>query len=277
MIAPKTGSSSNSTEIDSVINPLHFRRTLWLTFLLPVVSITTLVFILSLLTSHLFSQADWTNHTDQVVNQAYLCPPLIVDMETGLRGFEATKDGSFGSRQCGRPRAPKEFELSVLVGDNESQTKRVRELQSKFAGWKSFATNMLSITTSGNLPQATPENMRGKALMDSIRSAFSDFVESERKLRRLRSDDVERLKKEFLIARIGLGIPIAVALGWFLRKKVFQMAREYNLIIGAVQAQRELLQVTLSSVGDAVITTDVEGKVTALESGRGVNDGLDYQ
>ena len=103
-------------------------------------------------------------------------------METGLRGFEATKDGSFlDPYNAADQRIAKEFDLlSVLVGDNESQTKRVRELQSKFAGWKSFATNMLSITTSGNLPQATPENMRGKALMDSIRSAFSDFVESER-------------------------------------------------------------------------------------------------
>lgn len=220
---------------------------------------------MSLLTSHLFLQADWTNHTDQVVSQAYLCQQLIVDMETGLRGFEATKDRRFlEPYNAANLRIEKEFDLlSVLVRDNESQTQRVGEVQSKFAEWKSFATNMLSIT-AGNLSQPTPANIRGKVLMDSIRSAFSDFVEGEKHLRQSRSEAVERLKKNFLLARIGLGIPIAVALGWFLRKKLFQMATEYNLIVSSVQAQKELLQVTLNSIGDAVITTDVEGKVTAL-------------
>jgi CHASE3 domain sensor protein len=79
--------------------------------------------LLSWLASHLFDVASRVDHTDQVLAQALNSERLVVDLETGLRGFQITGDKQVLETYIqSDPLASAELnKLDQLVSDNPAQ------------------------------------------------------------------------------------------------------------------------------------------------------------
>ncbi len=85
--------------------------------------------------------ADWVSHTHQVISKAHRIEKLLVDMETGQRGFLIT-----GTEQFLEPydEGVKAYEttmadLKLLVSDNPAQVERLNQIETLVAKWQNIA------------------------------------------------------------------------------------------------------------------------------------------
>ncbi|PYS92537.1 MAG: hypothetical protein DMF64_08570 [Acidobacteria bacterium] len=77
------------------IDQASFNRRLLLAVLLPLIVMLVLAGILLWQVHHLLSVTQRVDHTDQVIARAHRTEKLLVDSETGLRGYLLTSDPSF--------------------------------------------------------------------------------------------------------------------------------------------------------------------------------------
>lgn len=82
----------------------------------------------------------WVEHTDQAIAQANHTQKLLVDMETGLRGYLVTGNQNFLKpyRQASSSIEPAFNDFSRLIRDNPSQQQRLTKLRSHYQDWHRF-------------------------------------------------------------------------------------------------------------------------------------------
>src|SRR3569832_126235 len=117
----------------SQISKTNFRHRLALALALPLVLMSLLAVILIGQISHLTSVMLWVEHSDQVIAQANYTQKLLVDMETGLRGYLVTGNSEFLEpyEQARLAIAPAFDQLSRLISDNPPQLQRLKKKQTK--------------------------------------------------------------------------------------------------------------------------------------------------
>src|SRR3954451_1494161 len=72
-----------------------FRRSLGLAVVMPLLLMAALAGALLWDVSQLLSTARWVDHTDEVIGQAHYAQSLLLDMETGVRGYLVTGSKPF--------------------------------------------------------------------------------------------------------------------------------------------------------------------------------------
>lgn len=144
------------------------------------------------------------------------------------------------------------------------QVEAVRGLRRQIDGWRAFADETLRRRRDGTGFDETAFNARGKQLMDSVRAHLSAMEDREQQLRLARARALGWIRRGVfggvLLAIFILGPGGAVFLRRFLRRTT----RTYQESTEEAQRQAEQMRVTLRSIGDAVIATDAEGRVTFL-------------
>src|SRR6187200_3398824 len=114
-----------------------FRRMLTRAIVLPLILMSTLTGALLWQISHLLSVTRWVDHADRVIAQAQHTQKLLLDMETGLRGYLITGNQDFiEPYKDGTALIGSSFEtLSRLISDNPAQLRCLNELRSYYAEW----------------------------------------------------------------------------------------------------------------------------------------------
>lgn len=248
-----------------------FRRTLTRAIVYPLglLIAVTAVFLWQL--NSILQITQRVEHSNVIITQASVILNLMVDMETGLRGYWITNDAQFLD-PYEEAQAKLESELArlrALVADNDSQTQNLNQIVERIANWRQYAANSLASKTDGQGYTSATWQRIGKEIMDGIREQLATFVEGEDQLRTERIHNAQSTSQFIIIMVIlsGLvagGILAVMAQGWLL-----QLSRTYEraLITSSQQAeeistQREWLRGVLSSIGEAVIATDMDGTVT---------------
>ncbi len=77
------------------LSPTTFRKQLARSILLPLFLLVALALVFLGLIVYLLSTVAWVNHTDQVIARAHGLLKLLVDGETGMRGYLITGDPEF--------------------------------------------------------------------------------------------------------------------------------------------------------------------------------------
>ncbi|MBK9711471.1 MAG: CHASE3 domain-containing protein [Kouleothrix sp.] len=253
----------------------QFRRIIARTIVLPLLVMLLLTGGLLAQTQVLLSATGWVDHTDRVIAKANEVQRLLIDLETGVRGYLLTGNASFLEPYTDAQRSIDAAlaELAQLVQDNPAQEQQLRGIRDDYGAWYGDAQALLALHDAGGAYQAVEANLRGKQLMDTLRGHLAAFISTEQDLRDTRSRAVQGTAR----LMISGGIVVLVVLGGLLafvsRRQVLLVAQTYQDALAAVQAQAVALQaseerfrVTLASLGDAVIATDVEGQVTFLNS-----------
>jgi PAS domain S-box-containing protein len=234
-----------------------FKSLLRRVIVVPIVVTAALAGLLLWETFDLNRSLEWVDHTDQILDQSGHLLMLLVDMESGTRGYIATGDESFlYSYLEGTKRSASEFEaLNHLLDDNPPQQQRLKEIRAGYEGWEGYANRIIALRRAGKADPTLYENRQGKRNMDALRAQISEFQGMEAALR------VERVKAAhhrwiFMVTScllLGLGSGIFLAL--FTRYHVEKLGTK-------LLQSEERWTATLGSIGEAVIATDSEARVT---------------
>jgi PAS domain S-box-containing protein len=253
------------------VDPRQYNRLLVRLFALPVLSLAILALVLGLGLQDVQRSARMVDHSDLIISHANHLFKLMVDEETGLRGYLLTKDPVFLQpfHEADRQLDPEFAVLANLVRQRPDQVSRLRSLQATQRDWELNAYEEIK-----NPPPAseTEARMLGrKQDMDQLRAQTEDLIHAEEVLRVSRAAVANRIGRSTMFGLIALAALVAVFLVWETRRLFHQLAVLYNRQIAEIKsgaaesyAREQWLNTTIRSIGDAVIACDANGDISFM-------------
>ena len=212
--------------------------------------------------------------SDETISQLTLTEKLIIDEETGLRGYQTTGDPEFLSPYTSaKPQVdPALQRLEDSVALNPTQIPRVRDLRQTHSAWlQGFAEPLVSTIQAGGTTTDIGLNLQGKSRMDDIRHRIESIRVGAEQKRQERLDNWRAQTRVTVLALIFLTIAIGLGIGLFVRKQLRTVSISYQRALDHLRryaddiyASEQRLRITLSSIGDGVIVCSVDGKVEML-------------
>jgi PAS domain S-box-containing protein len=236
-----------------------FKSLLRRVIVVPMVATAALAGLLLWETFDLNKSLQWVDHTDQVLDQSGHLLMLLVDMESGTRGYIATGDDTFLHPYLeGRKRFDSEFKaLYRLAADNPPQQQRLNDFDVGYGEWEEYASRIIALRRAGKADTTLYENQQGKRRMDALREQISEFQSVEEGLRIGRVQAAHLRWTLMVTSCLGLGLGFGVFLALFTRYNVEKLGSK-------LLQSEERWTATLGSIGEAVIATDSEGRITFL-------------
>ena len=208
----------------------------------------------------------WVDHTDQVIGQSRRLLKLLVDMETGLRGYLVTGNDVFlQPYQEASKAVDSEYEaLYRLVADNPPQQTRMERLHDSFHHWQSYAEQMIALRRAGGAYADLKVNLAGKREMDDVRDQIAGFQDVEEHLREERTRTAHRNWRLVAASCILLGLGVGSGLAVFTLRRMQAIAASFEESLSTLAESERRWVTTLASIGDAVLATDASGRITFM-------------
>ena len=213
------------------------------------------------------------NRSDKVTAQVIDLQKLILDQETGVRGYELTHDPEMlAPYNAGTVPIQNEFaELGKLLAGNDLQLQRLAILSDRYQIWLGLTQRILS--KDGSLTTGTEVYKQGQQMMNGIRDTVNAMLHDEDLRRRILSAEAPDLRHRVFIAILSASLCIGLAVALFTRQRLRTVSRSYNATLDALEERsrevhesRQWFQTTLESIGDAVIACDIAGNVEFLNA-----------
>jgi PAS domain S-box-containing protein len=215
----------------------------------------------------LYREGLWVSHTHDVIETLQSVVNAVVQAETAQRGYILTGETGFLTLYKGSllPLEDDLSHLAYLTVDNPIQQSRIPALRSAVDNRLKTLDENLNINsdkteTSG---KRTLRLGRGQMQMEILKTLVAEMIRSERALLHNRANHTQRIYATALAScLLGSAICLAAlfALLWIIR--TYWQARDKTTSM--IFEERELFRITLASIADAVITTDITGLVTFL-------------
>ncbi|MDB6167801.1 MAG: domain S-box [Verrucomicrobia bacterium] len=222
------------------------------------------IVVLVAVVAFLYRSAGWVDHSDRVISEAYQMEKLATTMQNGFRGYRLAGDPRelepFSAARAAI--APRMRELEALTVDNPSQVRALEELRAQIDACLRVIDGELEGIGTGRREVRDAGFMRLTApLFRAIQTTLDQMIFREEMLRNVRERNLERLviAVALLFAFAALaGVPLLAS---WLRRELRGVTKAYQDALIAAERRAGELQVTLRSIGDAVIATDAEGRV----------------
>ncbi len=211
--------------------------------------------------------ATWVDQTDQVIAAATNADKLMFAMQSGFRGYRLSDDERLlepyrdGRAEIG----PKIDELAARVEDNPGQAATIRQFRVDLAAWLQFLDEQFAAIRTRQTQGTNPAFLsRGGPLFDRAESHLKKVIGVEERLRSARVSNLDRVVAAvailFSVAAL-VGVPFLV---FWLQRLLRKTSRIYHASLAEAVHRAGELQVTLQSIGDAVVATDALGRVEFL-------------
>jgi PAS domain S-box-containing protein len=209
----------------------------------------------------------WLLHSRLVLFQLQQVESELKDAETGQRGFLYTSDPKYLApyRTAISQVEPDIDKLAQLTADNPHQEARIPALRSLSHAKLAELAQTISLFQSGRMDEAGELVLSDKGLfiMNDTRQLITQMNQEEDSIEHARTASYIR-SVQVMSASIYLASCLAafglIALGWYILREMD--LREKHAL--EIRAREEWFRTTLTSIGDAVIATDQNGKVTFL-------------
>jgi PAS domain S-box-containing protein len=248
-----------------------YNRLLFRLFALPVAALAFLALILGYGLQRVEESASAVDRADVILLHANRLTKLILDEETGLRGFLLTRNPVFlEPLHSADLQIEPEFDTLLNLVHRPELVERLRHLQQGHKQWELEAYHEIEA-----FPQdtATLEQhlLQRKQDMDILRAQmddFQNFVTGRRAERSAENILVNRNARIILVLAVAL---IAGLLAWETRR-IFriltsafnQQIREIKQRVDESYAREQWLNTTIRSIGDAVIACDTDGNIVFM-------------
>ncbi len=250
-----------------ILNEVAFRHTLRRATLTLLVALVVPLIVSLGLVGFLSRSAHWVDHTDRVIAAANAAEKFLVTMQSGFRGYRLMKDPRLLIPYATARDAlePQLLELTQLVSDNPRQRERVAQFQIDATAWTKRTEESLARIKAGGTPDSELTYLlASRKMIDTALTNGNALINEEEQLRILRQNTLDRVVTSlavlFSISSL-VGIP---ALAFWLQRLLRTIGHSYQASLNAATRRASELQVTISSIGDAVVATDAEGRVNFL-------------
>ena len=209
----------------------------------------------------------WVWHTHLVLEELQESLTSMQSIESSYRGFTLTGDEKYvESFHAGILLwQENEANLEYLTVDNPVQQRQFPTLD-RLANEKiEFGDAVIALRRAKDMEAAANliRDGEGQQAMDAFRLVIQAMQGEERQLLVQRNADTQRSAgrmRNGLILGVVLGLLVAGIAGW----RVQRDSSKRELAEAALFAEKERAQVTLYSIGDAVVSADVSGNITFL-------------
>ncbi len=216
-------------------------------------------------THDLNERAGWVAHTLEVEEALANLRATVTDAQAGVRAYLLSGDGSAllayrtaaGEVDAGIDR------VARLTEDNPAQQGRIPRLRAATQAAMSHLARLRELRKEKGLDAARQEAGKRAGSMDAFLALVAEMRREEKDLLRDRQARTQGAYRTavltgLLAAAAGLAaVVVVVGLG---RRSLRDRARA----AARLHQERERLRVSLASIGDAVIATDTQGRVTFL-------------
>src|SRR6201996_3301074 len=248
-----------------------YNRLLFRLLALPVAALAFLALILGYGLQRVEESADAIDRADVVILHANRLTKLILDEETGLRGFLLTRNPVFlEPLHSADLQIDPEFDTLFKLVHRPELIERLRRLQQGHKQWELEVYHEIEA-----FPQDTTtleqHLLQRKQDMDILRAQmddFQNFVTGRRAERSAENVLINRNARIILVLTVAL---IAGLLAWETRRIFRILTSAFNQQIKEIKqrvdesyAREQWLNTTIRSIGDAVIACDADGNIVFM-------------
>jgi PAS domain S-box-containing protein len=258
------------------VNLTQFNRILTQTLLLPVLALAFVAAILVWQVRSGQKTVATIQASDESIARATLAEKLVIDEETGLRGYQITSDPQF-LQPYNESDAPLAAAIEMLRRNMLAQgegAEKVDAIQEAQKSWRiSYAQPLIAQIAAGGNTSDVTLNLHGKQLMDALRARIAAVLDREADIR---VTEVARWRKEThhtIIALIVLALGAGIFIGIFTFRQMHRVSDAYQGTLEGLRRHAQAtfeseqrLRTTLTSIGDGVIVCDPDGLVELLNT-----------
>jgi CheY-like chemotaxis protein/signal transduction histidine kinase len=228
----------------SAQDDITFRRILTRNITLPLVAGVVNVGVFIAILVYLISTLNWVEHSERVIGNANEVAKLMVDMESGMRGYALTGDEAFlAPYKLARPKTDTAMaDLMVLVSDNALQMSRLRNIAARQKQWDQFAQDVIALRRANGQYLDPIRDGRGRLEFDEVRRLFQDFMDVEFRLRADRNNDARGITNVAVAAFLLISLTVSGLLTYFGRRDMLRLSGTYAKALREQSEQAERLQ-----------------------------------
>ena len=208
-------------------------------------------------------------HSREVMDTLTNLLSLVKDAETGQRGYLVTGERPYLEPYNAAIGAidGEVARLAQLTADNAHHQAQLPRIAKRVAVRLKLLDENISVRRDRGIEAARRVmlNDSGKKEMDALRADIASMMQEESSLLDARTKRAERSYRVAIVT--GLVSGALALIGTLAFILVLQYHMRERAKAAAIQfEQRELLRITLASIGDAIITTDTRGRVNYLNA-----------
>ncbi|MEG4446816.1 PAS domain S-box protein [Microcoleus sp. AT9_B5] len=218
------------------------------------------------MTIHIRERADTNRAIIQETNRLLT---LVVDAETGIRGYGLTKRREFLSPylEAKKSLPPLLAELQVVVQENKLQAQRFEEIKQNTEQYINLLQNTLnkveSLGTSVQSPEIIQVFAQGKLRMDNVRAKinmFADAGEAYQKALDLQRRDLIDFTNFVQVAGLLFGC-LGGGASWYLFDSLEKELRKRE---SGLEESKTRIQAVVDNAADGIITLDARGNIESF-------------
>ena len=159
----------------------------------------------------------WVAHANEVLYHAEQILTIVVDIESGQRGYSITGDKIFLEPYFSGESVIRQHiqDLQALTADNDRQQKRILHLTDLVETRLGVSKSIIETHANNSDPaKRTTATVYSKQLVDDIRKLIREFQEEEKTLSKQRAtlneQDVQRFNNAFVALLVATGIILAL-------------------------------------------------------------------
>jgi PAS domain S-box-containing protein len=248
-----------------------YNRLLFRLFALPVAALAILALILGYGLERVEESASAIDRADVVTLHGNRLSKLIVDEETGLRGFLLTRNPAFlEPMHSADLQIEPEFDTLFSLVHRPDQVTRLQRLQAAHKQWEQVAYQEIN-SFPQDLPTMEQHLLQRKHDMDDLRAQLDEFLGIVAGRRAEHSAANIQINRYARIGLVSVAALIAALLTWETRRIFRKLTAAYNHQIREIKQRVEesydreqWLNTTIRSIGDAVIACDTDGNVVFM-------------
>lgn len=224
--------------------PEDVSRTLARTIALPVACAAVLVGVFYWEIQRLLAHTTWVSQADRVIAAEFRVQKLLLEMESGVRGYLLTGDPAFREPYLAAaatfPDAYEELRGSLV--DRPSEAARVDTLLSLHKEWHDFARHTMRLKDAGGDYLGAVASGFGKRKMDAMHTELQVLIDEEHSVRAHRLQSAEAATRRVIAISSMLALVVAVAVAFDARRQLVAVARTYRRALDEARAAADALR-----------------------------------